>query len=231
MPTGREIMEAAGTLLLDEGFDRWTLPEMRKWVNEAVKAVILAKPSAYSRSIVVTLQAGTLQVVPQAGTPKPLRILSVTRNITSEGPPRVAGRAIRPTDRTMLDVQEPNWHDTRYVRFRKEVRQYTFDEENPLEFYTYPGNDGTGMVEAVVSALPADIVATGDVDAIASYDTEIGLQDIYLGPLTDYVCYRAQLKDDVAANVGRAAVHYQNFATAVGLKIQVERVTSPNRER
>jgi hypothetical protein len=231
MPTGREIMEAAGTLLLDEGFDRWTLPEMRKWVNEAVKAVILAKPSAYSRSIVVTLQAGTLQVVPQAGTPKPLRILSVTRNITSEGPPRVAGRAIRPTDRTMLDVQEPNWHDTRYVRFRKEVRQYTFDEENPLEFYTYPGNDGTGKVEAVVSALPADIVATGDVDAIASYDTEIGLQDIYLGPLTDYVCYRAQLKDDVAANVGRAAVHYQNFATAVGLKIQVERVTSPNRER
>lgn len=231
MPTGREIMEAAGTLLLDEGYDRWTLPELKKWINEAVKALILAKPSAHTSSIVVSLQSGTLQLVPHDGTPKPLRIVAITRNIKEDASPRIAGRAIRPTDRSLLDTQEPNWHESKYVKFRPEVRQYVFDEENPLEFYVYPGNDGTGKVEAVVSSLPALLANSGDENLIGSYEADLGLQDIYLGPLTDYVCYRAQLKDDTAANVGRASIHFQNFATQVGLKVQVERATSPNRER
>lgn len=231
MLTGLAIMEAAGRLLLDEGHVRWPLPELADFINDGVKAILVAKPSAYTRSIPVSLQEGTLQYVPQEGTPKPLRILSFTRNLDSAGTPRVAGRAIQTTPGNLLDAQEPNWHSSKYVRFRKEVRQVVFDEENPLEFYTYPGNTGTGFVEAVVSALPAAIVANGDENLIASWDVDVGLQEIYLPALTDYVCYRAHQKDDLAANTGRAAIHYQSFATAVGLKIQVERVTSPNRER
>ena len=117
------------------------------------------------------------------------------------------------------------------MRYQKEVRQFIFDEENPLEWYCYPGNDGTGTVEAVVSTLPTPLTATGDEKLIESWEGAIGLQDIYQGPLLDYVLYRAQLKDDLASNTGRSAIHYQQFANALGIKVQVERATSPNRER
>jgi hypothetical protein len=231
MLSARVILEAASGLLMDEQHVRWTLPELTGYLNEGVKAIILAKPSASTQSIAVPLIEGTLQHVPQTGTPTPLRILSIPRNLASVASPRIGGRAIRPTKRSLLDAQEPNWHESRYVRFRREVRQYTFDEENPLEFYTYPGNDGTGVVEAVVSVLPVAVSPTDDDSLIGSYDVPVGLQAIYQAPLTDYVCYRAQIKDDLAANTGRSAIHYQSFATAIGLKIQVERATSPNRER
>lgn len=230
MLTGRQIMEAAGILLLDETYVRWPLAELAKWINEGVRAIILAKPSAKSTTIAVQLQKGTLQSVPQTGDPQPLRLLSIVRNLKSADD-RVGGRIVRPTKRSLLDAQAPYWHDERRVRFQKEVRQFCFDEENPLEFYTYPGNDGNGIVEAVVSTLPAPLEPSGDPEDIASWEADIGLQEIYLGPLTDYVLYRSQLKDDVASNTGRSAIHYQQFATALGIKVQTERTTSPNRDR
>lgn len=231
MLTGRQIMKSAGTLLLDEEHVRWPLAELANWINEGVDAVLLAKPSAYSASIVMPLQRGTLQQVPQTGSPQPLRIMNVTRNIVSDGPPRIAGRAVRPTIRALLDTQEPNWHVDSAMPFKREVRQFVFDEENPLEFYVCPGNNGQGRLEVVVSARPARLVPSGPPAEMASYEGEVGLHEIYSGPLVDYVCYRAQLKDDIASNTGRAAVHYQNFATALGVKIQVEGTSSPNRER
>jgi hypothetical protein len=36
------------------------------------------------------------------------------------------------------------------------------------------------------------------------------------------------MKDDIDGAAARSAVHYQQFATAIGLKIQVEKSHSPN---
>ncbi|CEJ15945.1 hypothetical protein BN1110_06296 [bacterium YEK0313] len=234
MLRGRDIMVEAGQLLQDEEHVRWPLAELGGWINAAVDAILLAKPSASSTSIVMPLQPGTLQQVPQSaapGAPTPLRLLGINRNIITAGPPRAGGRVIRPTKRSLLDAQEPNWHDRRHVPYRSEVRQIVFDEENPLEFYVYPGNDGRGLVEAIVATRPARLAPTGDPTLLDSWLGDVGLSEIYSEPIVDYACYRAQQKDDYAANMGRAAVHYQNFATAIGLKIQVEGATSPNRDR
>jgi len=231
MLQGVQILTRAGILLQDEGHVRWPLPELVHWINEAVDAILLAKPSASSTSMTIPMVAGTLQSVPQSGTPTPLRLMGITRNIVAAGPPRVGGRAIRPVIRSVLDTSAPNWHDSRYVPFHKEVRQFIFDEENPLEFYVYPGNTGQGLVEGIVSTRPAPLVASGDVNTIDSYAGNVGLPEVYSGAMVDYVAYRAQQKDDFAANTGRAAVHYQTFATAMGIKIQTEAATSPNRDR
>ncbi len=231
MLTGQQILTRVGILLQDEEHVRWPLAELVHWINEAVDSILLAKPSAKSTSITIPLAQGTLQTVPTSGSPTPMRLMGVTRNVTMASGQRIGGRAIRPTIRSLLDTSEPNWHDRRHVPFRKEVRQIVFDEENPLEFYVYPGNDGTGMVEGIVSIRPALLIASGAPDLLASYAGTLGLDDVYSGAVVDYVAYRAQLKDDFAANTGRAAIHFQNFATAMGLKIQVEAATSPNRDR
>lgn len=225
--TGRQIMEAAGILLQDARHVRWPLAELAVWINEGLRAIVLAKPSARAETISIELVEGTLQSVPNIGSPVPQRIMAITRNLPGSAPGG-SSRAIRPTKRSLLDVQNPGWHGGPFAR---EVRHYIFDEENPLRFYVYPGNTGEGLIEGVVSVLPAELVPTGSGTDLAHWDVPLDINALYQGPLVDYVCFRAQLKDDLAANSGRAAVHYQQFATALGIKIQTERATSPNRER
>jgi len=230
--TGEDILRDAAELLLDNTHERWTLPELVRWLNEGLRSIVLAKPSAKTSSRIVTLVEGTFQQVEELdGTPVPLQILDIVRNITADGPPRVAGRTIKIVDRKLLDAQNPNWHDTKYERFRDVVRHYTFDEQNPLEFYVYPGNTGSGKVEAVVSVIPTPLVSTGDVDDISTYSTQIDLQDTYAAPLLDWILSRAFAKDDTGVDHAMANLHYQKFATALNIKIQVEGASSPNRMR
>lgn len=232
MTTGAEILQRAGILLQDEAFVRWTLPELAGWVDQACLAIILAKPSACSSSRVLTLVAGTLQTIPtEADEPKPLALLSITRNVSAAGPPRVGGRTIRATSQAMLDAQDPHWHDPQRTRYAKEVRHYVYDEQNPLEFYVYPGNTGAGLVEAILSQVPTPLAATGDPTLITSWGGTVGLPEPYSGPILDYVLHRAFSKDDLAGNAGRAGQHYAQFASAIGLKIQVEGASSPNARR
>jgi hypothetical protein len=222
--TAKQVMTLAGRNLQDEDATRWTLPELADWINEAVKAVILAKPSANSVTAVLTLTAGTYQALPD----QYQTLLRIVRNISSEGPPRVGGRVVRVTTRDALDAQAPYWHDPKQTPYKAEVRQFVFDEEDPRSFYVYPGNTGTGKVEAVVAELPTEIAATGDPTLLASYDQGIGLEDVYLSPILDFVLFRAMSKDSDAGNPVGALAHYQAFATAVGLKTQVEGANSPN---
>lgn len=231
MPTGQEIIERAGILLNDEDHIRWTPSELAAWINDGVRAIVLAKPSASTSSIVIGLTQGTLQSVPADGTPLPLMLVRLVRNLASGGSPRVGGRIITAVSGAVLDAQDPNWHDPTKSPQRQEARHYVFDEANPLEFYVYPGNTGAGFVEAVVSTLPAPLTAIGEESDPASYAGEIGLPEPYSVPVLDFVLHRAFLKDDLTGNGGRAASHYQMFAAAIGLKIQVEGATSPNGRR
>jgi hypothetical protein len=233
MPTGQEILSRAAVLLNDVDHVRWPLPEKCDWLNEGVRAICLAKPSAASMTIVLKLQVGTLQKLPDAildSPVKPLSLLSVNRNILDANEPRKAGRMVKHTARGQLDVTDPDWHDRSRVQFRKEVRNYCYNDMVPLEYYVYPGNDGTGMVEAEIGHLPPPVAIAVDADPadLASYAVDVGLPEPYSVPLLDYVLYRCQMKDDTDGAAGRSAVHYQQFATAIGLKIQVEKAHSPN---
>jgi len=231
MLAGRDILERAAKLLIDEDNVRWPLVELADWINEGVKAILIAKPSAHSETHVISLQKGTLQTVSTAGVPTPLALVRVVRNITAEGPPRVGGRIVTPVESEILDAQEPYWHDDRHTRFRREVKHVVFDEDAPLEFYVWPGNDGTGKVEAIIATMPAPFAADGPDDDIASYAGDVGLPEPYSAPLLDYVLFRAFSKDDLEGASARASTHFQLFANAIGLKIQVEGATSPNARR
>lgn len=213
-----DIMTRAGILLQDVDHLRWTLTELAEWINDGVRSIVLAKPSESTAFVNVSMVAGTRQSIPSTGTPTPQTLLSITRNIRQVGPPLLAGSAIMATSRSGLDARMPDWHDERRMRRMKEVRQFFVDEQDPLRFWVFPGNDGTGIVEALVSALPAPVTATGDTLVIGSWSAAVGLKDIMATPLLDYVLYRAQSKDDVAANAGRAQAHFQAFAAAVGIK-------------
>lgn len=235
MPTGTEIFNRAATLLNDADHVRWPLPELCDWLNEGVHSIVLAKPSASSLTTVLKLLYGTHQFLnTELELPdghKPVMLLGLLRNISSVTQPYTGGRTIRRTDRALLDTTEPNWHDRNFVPFRRDVRNLVYDELVPLEYWVYPGNDGTGYVEAELAVLPPPLVATGNVHNLASYGGPIGLTDLYGGPLLDYVLYRCQLKDDIDGAAARSAVHFQQFASVLGIKVQVEAAHTPNVRR
>jgi uncharacterized protein DUF6682 len=223
MKTGTDIITEAGIVLQDTAHVRWPVTELVRWINDGQRAIVLAKPSASAQSVVLSLQEGTLQTLSDASH---LQLLRIPRNISAEGPPRAGGRVMRPTTREMLDAGSPGWHDRSVFRYTREPRQYVYDEENPREYYVFPGNDGQGKVEAVVSVLPTMFTFT--TAEPSAYNTTIGLPEPYGPAILDYVLYRALSKDDIAADLTRAMAHYRAFAEAVGIKIQTERVTSPN---
>ncbi len=224
-----QIADRAARIALDEGNVRWTLAEMCLWISDGQREVALLRPSAISANVVLPLVQGTRQELPAAY----IQLLRVVRNVTLQGGQRVPGRTVRVIGREVLDAQMPDWHMPRAAPYSAIVKHFIFDEESPRGFYVYPGNTGAGAVEAIVSRLPAELVAPAD----ASDETlrglmaafKLDLDDTYLNPLVDYVSYRMHSKDAQSqAGMARAAAHYQQFAGLLGLKAQSDLANSPN---
>lgn len=221
-----QIMSDVGVLLMDEEFVRWPLSELANWIDLAVKTIITAKPSAKSKSLTLTLTEGTKQSLPaDQGI---IQLLDIIRNVNPDGS---AGRMIRVTARSELDSNEPNWHNKTRVPFRREVRQYVFDEILPRTFWTYPGNDGTGKVESLVSFLPNTVKSqhSGDATDISTWDIEVGLDDQYQPAVLDYVLFRCLSKESPEASIAKAGNFLNAFTNTIGVQTQVEGATTPTR--
>ncbi|MDB6179002.1 hypothetical protein PAF17_16035 [Paracoccus sp. Z330] len=210
--TAASVMKRANTILQDVGAVRWTAPELRDWLNEAQRAIVLAKPNALSGSVTLTLASGTKQTIPAQYT-----VLSrVVRNVGN------GNRAVRTmARREILDSQIPGWHDTATLPFAASVQYVWQDPMSPREFYVVPGNDGNGEVEALVGRNPTDIpLAPGGGLDIDDYTTTSEFEDIYQGILLDFVLFRAFSKDgdapDAAAQAGSHLTLATNALTALG---------------
>jgi len=148
------VMQRASILLQDTANTRWPLIELVTWLNDGMREIVLQNPTALSESLVLPLVAGTYQTVP----PAYAQVLRVVRNLkTNADSPRIGGRVVRVIDRLTLDAVAPDWHDSNCTPQTSIVANVIFDEDDPFAFYVYPGNDGTGIVEVIASAIPAEV--------------------------------------------------------------------------
>jgi len=211
----KDVFERVLTTLQDEGATRWTTPELVKHLNDGLREITSIKPNANSKTVVLDLAEGTRQTLP----PEYTVLSRVSRNMQASG---AGGGAIRALDsRSAMDAFMPNWQDPTVLPNSTKVVHVVHDMADPTTFYVMPGNDGTGKIEAVVGALPADVVlpTTGspDPDLVASYTDPVDMPDIYFNALVDYVTSRAYAKDSRAAgSAARAIAHMQAFTAAVG---------------
>lgn len=221
-----DIISRAQTIVQDTTGVRWPYAELLNWLNDGQREVAVYKPSATAANVALTLVAGTLQSIGAGG----LALLRITRNLkTPITTPRVGGRAVRVVDRDVLDSQHSQWHDPTVFVYAKEVKHFCFDDVDPTNFYVFPGNDGSGALEAVISRSPVDVVAVGDVNVLTSYRQAITIPDIYSNVLLDYVLFRAYSKDaDYAGNAERSGTHYQLFTNSLVAKSQNEATVNPN---
>lgn len=204
--TAAQVMARASTILQDAGAVRWTAGELCDWLNEAQRAIVMAKPNALSGSVTIPLVSGTKQSVPVAYT-----VLSrAVRNVGA------GGKAIRTiARREILDAQIPGWHDTATLPFAAAVQYVWQDPMSPREFYVVPGNDGTGSVEAIVGRNATDIPKPAGAAAldVANYTTASGFEDIYQGILLDFLLFRAFSKDGEAPDAAARAQGHLTLAT------------------
>lgn len=144
--------------------------------------------------------------------------------VNTVGPIGIGSRSIRLVSNEVLNAQTPSWHDpavTGDAAHGSVVKHYIYDEQNPRNYYVYPGVSGTALIEIVYSANPAT-VTTND---------NLTVPDVFATAVMNYVLYMSYLKDaEYAGNAQRAGGHYQLFITAVTGKGQIDAVTSPNTE-
>lgn len=218
--TVQSIVDRVRSILVDPSGLRWTDAELLLWFNDAQRQITLLKPDALAVTAVLTLVSGTKQDLPTAAS----RLLRVIRNMSaaSEG---TGGRPIRLVDREALDAQTPNWHmptATGFAAHGPIVKNYVYDEQQPLSFYVFPGVSGDAFIEVVYSKIPT---------TIASIAGNIELPDIYSPAIVDYMLYRAYQKENEASLQASSQAHYQLFLESIGAKVNSDNVSNPNAKR
>jgi len=201
--TVQEIFTRARELLGDKetGGVQWLDTELYQHINEGALEVLRHNPAAGAVTSEVSLVAGTLQKLPSGG----LKVLRVNHN----GTPAAPGRFCRTFPIAQMDALMPDWQLATPAAL---VSQVMPSEVDPMGFWVYPPNDGTGKLSVTYCAKPAPVTATTDLLPVA---------DIYLAPLVDYVCYRAYLKQlESEESRSRAAEHKALFDAAMGLTKQ-----------
>lgn len=198
-----EILQKASIILNDEDFVRWTQPELIGWLNDAASETVIRRPSAHAVTLLVELQAGVLQDLPEGA----IQLLDI--------PATEQGYPISRTDRQLLDQQAPGWRRAKAGR----TRHYTYDDRSSTTFYVYPAAVAGAKVELFYSSSPASVSAIADL---------LDLDRVYIGPLISYVLYRALAKDSEYANAALATAHYSAFNDALGQQNQTASAVSPN---
>lgn len=215
--TAQTVLLNAIIILQDAGSVRWPLSELRKWLNAGLKEVSRIKPSATAATTTIELVAGTKQSLPATAS----LLLRAIRNV--DGP------VLTPIAREILDAQIPNWHKTTTVPYAAIARHIIQDPVDTRTFYVFPGNDGNGEIEVVLSNKPTEVAAPADEFDIELYTAELGLEDLYENALVDYILYRAFSKDMQMAGAGdRALAHYKAFKEALGERQAIEGVANVN---
>jgi hypothetical protein len=167
------IIGKAQILSQDTTAIRWSLPEWLGWLNDGQREICIFRPMAYTKIANVTFVAGTKQAIPADG----IEFLEFIRNMGVSG--STPGNAARKVPRRLLDSSIPGWHA---IAGTAVVQHYVFDPLSPKTFYVYPPSLGTSQAEILYSANPVDV---------ASQATAISIDDIYAGPLLDYILFRA----------------------------------------
>ena len=210
----QSIIRRVVETLQDSTSIRWPINELVRYLNDAQREIVLYRPDSMVTNASVTLAAGSKQAIPATGS----KLIEVIRNTGTK-------RAMRITNREILDAQTPGWHNLTGVT---ELLHYMYDPRDPKVFYVYPPATTAASVDLVYSALPTDITEPADGVLYTAVSGNVSVPDIYGNTLQDYILYRAYSKDsEYAGNAARAQAHYGAFANALGIEIKATVAVAP----
>lgn len=212
--TANDYILDAAELYADTDYDRIEATTWIRYLNAAIRALILVRPDAGAVTESVQLVAGTKQTLPTAA----LRLLDITRNMGADG--LTAGKIITPSDRKHIDFSNLLWPAATGDTV---VENFSYDSNVPRIYYVTPPVSSTTnvYVEMSTSQLPTTITAIGNDD---------GVEDIFFEPLVQYMLYKAMSADDEGAETNKAQGHFENFFNLLGIELSSSTKAGPERK-
>lgn len=194
------VLRRVTDTLMDSASITWPIGQLVRYLNDAQRTIVLARPDATITTSTVALIAGSKQSLDTMSlTPLPFKLMNVRRNtVGNQG-------AITLIDRYMLDSYLPNWYaGTGNIN----IQHYMFDAQAPRNFVCYPPALSTARVEIEYSAYPTDIAEPAAGGTFANVVGNLSVADIFDGVVIDLVLYRAyQSEAEFAGNGARADMH------------------------
>ncbi|WP_339898278.1 DUF6682 family protein [uncultured Gilvimarinus sp.] len=213
MSSVEAITNTIVTALRDADQDNWPEAYIHKAIHEAECVIVNYRPDAYSVNATFDCAEGIEQDISSVSSPAPHRLLSVKYNVVSGSP----GRSIRRVSVGDLDGISPDW---RSKTAGAAIREFMFDEREPLLFYVNPPAANGAAVQISYSGIPAEY---GNVTG----STQTSVNDTYEPMIIEWALYRLFGQDvEGSVNINRSQAHLNNFGSMMGIKLQGEQVTS-----
>lgn len=189
LTVGKVITDRVRKLLrdIDDGGIQWLDDELIDWLNEACAEIARIRPEASSQTINQSLNAGSLQTIPEGAT---LLLEAVCNVVLPSGD---EGRIVRRVERNTLDNENLGWMTSTPSDV---VKRYVVSQTNPRTYYVYPPHTGvsTSGLRLIVGSAPS---------VVSNLTSDLPLPDIYAAPIANYILYRAfgkLIEDDDAQN-------------------------------
>lgn len=176
-------------------------------LNESLRTLILVRPDASSKNMIIDIQSGARQTLPTDG----IRLLSVTCNINTD---LSRGRIIRLVQKEDLDSASYSWMSAQ----GSSVKEYMFDSRYPAVFYIYP-NVPTG------TQIEIEYSASLEAVTLQTIANTLPVSSIFAQPLKEMMLYMLLSGD--ATNGTTGDNHLQTAMQLLGVKdLQDERLST-----
>lgn len=198
--TGASLLSDLGAILQDASEVVWTAAIKAKFINEAILAIASLRPDAVAELVTFTVATDTArQSIPDDG----FLFIEATRNLAG------TYRAITQVDRVQLDRAIPTWAAP--ADGVTGIEQVMFDPRTPKHFYVYPVPvAGASLdIELIYAKTPTEFT----VDSVG-----IGLDDIWISPLKEYVLYRCFGMNSKRMDSTRSVNHLNTFFNLLSIK-------------
>ena len=212
--TANDYILDAAELYGDTDYNRIDEDVWIKYLNAAVRALILVRPDAGAVTESTLLVSGVKQTLPTAA----LRMLDIGRNMGSDG--STAGRIVTPSDRKHIDYANLLWPAGTGETY---IENFSYDYNIPRIFFVTPPVHATTpvYVEISTSQLPTKMTATNSDD---------GIEDVFFEAIVQFILYKALSADDDSIDSAKAQQHFQNFTTLLGVEQQSSRTQGPEKK-
>ena len=220
--SAQSIIRRATDLLQDQTSVTWPASELVRWLNDAQRAIVKARPDAMNTTTTMTLAAGSRQDLDNAAlTPPPAKLIEITRNMATTS----SKGAVTLIPRKVLDAQTPNWHN---IPGTVNILHYMFDARDPKTFYVYPPATAMAQLEVMYAAYPTDITEPSDGALWSVVTGNLSLPDIYADDVLNLILFRAYSKDmESAGNEARAAAYLNMVTASLGAEIAATVAVAP----
>lgn len=210
----QKIVERIKVALRDATGDSWPESAIVQAIYDAELAIVGFRPDASAVDVDFPCAQGSRQSI-AAVSPKANRLLEVKYNRYAD----IDGRSVNRRSRADLDSINPNWMASGGSTI---VREYVFDDREPLLFYVNPPAGLGTKLRISYSAVPAAYSST------ISESTETTVGDIYEPAIYEWAMYLLYGHDtEGSVNFTRSQQHLGVFESLMGVKVKSEAQFSP----